>query len=98
MSKNKSEQKVVAKKGCVINRKHNRTINQDIAPSNPKWEDVGLGVLKRKGQPNYAKVGPFGKLVPMNRHQVRFYLNSIESAKKAAEKLKTALIGDQAAE
>jgi hypothetical protein len=97
MSKNKSEQKVV-KKGLIINRRNNRTINQDIAHSNPKWEDVGLGVLKRKGSPNYAKVGPFGKLVPLNRHQVRFYLNSVESAKKAAEALKLALIGDQAAE
>lgn len=98
MSKNKSEQKVVAKKGCVINRRNNRTIDQSIARSTPKWEDVGLGVLKRKGSPNYAKVGPFGKLVPLNRHQVRFYLNSIESAKKEAEKLKAALLGDQAAE
>ncbi len=91
-------EKVSQKKGAVISRRNNRTINQDIAHSNPKWEDVGLGVLKRRGQPNYVKVGPFGKLVPMNRHQVRFYLSSIESAKKAAEKLKTALVGDQAAE
>jgi hypothetical protein len=96
MSKGKSEQKVV-KKGAVINRRNNRTVNQDIAHSNPKWEDVGLGVLKRRGAPNYAKVGPFGKLVPMNRHQVRFYLNSIESAKKEADALKTALLGEKAA-
>ncbi len=86
------------KKGAVVNRRHNRTINQDIAQSNPKWEDVGLGVLKRRGQQNYAKVGAFGKLVPLTRHQVRFYLNSVESAKKAANALKLSLIGDQAAE
>ena len=93
---NKNEKSV--KKGSVINRKHNRTIDQDKQRSYPKWVDIGMGVLKSVKGPNYAKVGAFGRLVPLTRHQVRFALNSIESAKKEAEKLKAALIGDQAAE
>lgn len=32
------------------NNSHNRgTINQDIKASNPKWEDIGGGILKLKG-------------------------------------------------
>jgi hypothetical protein len=48
MSKDKS-QKVVVKKGAVINRKHNRTVNQDVAHSDPKWESIGHGIFKLKG-------------------------------------------------
>lgn len=85
MNNDKSQK--VAKKGLVVNRRYNRTVNQDIAQSAPKWEDIGMGVLKRKGSPfNYAKVGALGKLVPLNRHQIRFYLNAISSAKEAALK------------
>jgi hypothetical protein len=58
----KSEKVVVSKKGCVINRKHNRTINQDVCHRDPKWEDVGSGVLKLKGSThNYIKRGQDNK-------------------------------------
>lgn len=98
MSNGKNGAKVQAKKGLVVNRRHNRTINQDVARSHPKWVDIGLGVLKSVNGPNYAKVGAFGKLVPLNRHQTRFALKSIERAKEEAAALKNALLGDQAAE
>lgn len=94
--KNGASKQVQVKKGAVIQRRHNRTIPQDIARSNPKWVDIGLGVLKSTNGPNYARVGAFGKLTPLTRHQVRFALKSIEDAKKEAEALK--LANDQAAE
>lgn len=56
MAKEKQVQQKV-KKGAVINRKHNRTINQDVAHRDPKWEDVGGGVLKLKGSHNHIKRG-----------------------------------------
>jgi hypothetical protein len=46
-----------AKKGMVINRKRNRTVNQDVAHSNPKWEDMGGGVLKLKAGDTYIRRG-----------------------------------------
>lgn len=95
---NKSGNSKPAKKGLVVNRRHNRTVSQGVAKSNPKWEDIGLGILKRKGAPNFVKVGPGGRLVPLNRHQIRFGLNAIEAQKREAEALKLALLGDQAAE
>ncbi len=51
MSKDKS-QKVVAKKGRVINRAHNRTIDTSVAKSDPKWEDIGYGIRELKGPGN----------------------------------------------
>jgi hypothetical protein len=90
MNKNEKSQK----KGSVINRKYNRTIDQDKQRSEPKWVDMGGGVLKRaKGFPNYAKVGAGGRLVPMTRHAVRFFLSAREEAAKAIAK-----VVDQAAE
>ena len=71
-----------------INRRNNRTINQDVARSAPKWEDMGHGVLKRKGSPNYVKVGPFGKLVPLTARERDFALAPKE----------TPVVVDQAAE
>jgi len=56
MAKEKQVQQKV-KKGAVINRKHNRTVNQDVAHRDPKWEDVGSGVLKLKGSHNHIKRG-----------------------------------------
>jgi len=41
----------------VINRKRNRTINQDIAQHAPKWEDMGGGILKLKGENSFIKRG-----------------------------------------
>lgn len=38
-----------AKKGSVINRRANRTVSEGFAKSEPKWENVGHGVLVRKG-------------------------------------------------
>lgn len=64
MSKNEKKAPVVKsspKKGMVINRKHNRTINQDIAHRDPKWEDMGGGVLKLKGTHNHIKRGQDNK-------------------------------------
>lgn len=57
----KSQNVVKAKKGCVINRKHNRTVSQDIARSDPKWEDMGGGVLKLKGGHNHIQRGQDNK-------------------------------------
>lgn len=51
MSKGKSESKPV-KRGVVVNRRHNRTVPQNVQRSNPKWEDVGNGVLQLKGPGN----------------------------------------------
>jgi hypothetical protein len=34
---------------AVINRKRNRTISQDRAASDPKWDNIGGGVLQRHG-------------------------------------------------
>lgn len=89
-----------SKKGVVVNRSTNHTINQDVMASNGKWVDVGLGVLKHKvskpGQYNYAKVGAFGKLVPLTRHQKRFFLKAIEEQETAQAALKAELL-DKAA-
>lgn len=74
MSKNDKSQKVVTKKGAVVNRKYNRTINQGVAQSAPKWQDMGGGVLKRVGKPAYVKVGPFGKLVSLTARERDFRL------------------------
>lgn len=53
MSKNtKNEKSVPARKGVVVNRRHNRTVSQDKAVSDPKWDDIGHGILKRKGPGN----------------------------------------------
>lgn len=50
---NKGDKSVkVVKKGAVINRRNNRTVNQDVAPSNGKWEDIGGGVRKLRGPGN----------------------------------------------
>lgn len=38
-----------AKKGVVIQRRGNRTVSEGFARSEPKWENVGHGVLVRKG-------------------------------------------------
>jgi len=67
-------EKTVQKKGSVINRKYNRTINQDVAQSNPKWQDMGHGVLKRIGKPNYVKVGTCGRLVSLSARERDFRL------------------------
>lgn len=71
MSKDKS-QKVVVKKGAVINRKHNRTIDTSVAKSDPKWEDVGHGIRKLKGPGNktaYIRLEG-GKFRSVTRKQV----------------------------
>ncbi len=61
-----------AKKGCVVNRKHNRTINQDVAQSAPRWEDMGGGILKKRGPGNEtAYIKRQGKnFVSLTRKQV----------------------------
>lgn len=59
MAKEVSKPKV--KKGAVINRKRNRTISQDVARCDPKWEDMGGGVLKLKGGNAYIKRGTGNK-------------------------------------
>lgn len=70
---NKGDKSVkVVKKGAVINRRNNRTVSQDIAHSTPKWEDIGGGVLKRKGPGNktaYISLRE-GKFVSLTRKQV----------------------------
>lgn len=40
---------VKAKKGMIINRRQNRTVLQGVARREPKWEDMGGGVLRLKG-------------------------------------------------
>jgi hypothetical protein len=62
----------VSKKGAVINRRNNRTVNQDIAHSSPKWEDVGGGVLKKRGPGNKTAYITLreGKFVSLTRKQV----------------------------
>lgn len=45
--------KSTVKKGAVIHRNRNRTVDQSRAHSNPKWKDVGGGVLVQvNGLPN----------------------------------------------
>ena len=36
------------KKGSIINRAANHTVNQDVAASSPKWQDVGGGILQSR--------------------------------------------------
>lgn len=36
-----------SKKGSVINRRANRTVNQDVAASAPKWHMTEKGMLQR---------------------------------------------------
>lgn len=36
------------KKGSVIERRRNHTVNQDVAASFPKWFDVGCGMLESR--------------------------------------------------
>jgi len=61
MSKGKNETKK-AKKGMVINRRNNRTINQDVRQSEPKWEHLGNGILKLKATGNKtAYIGRKGR-------------------------------------
>jgi hypothetical protein len=73
-----SKEQGKAKKGMVINRKHNRTVNQDVAHSDPKWEDMGHGILKLKGRkgeaPTYVKRGPYGRLLNVTAREVSFAL------------------------
>lgn len=70
---NKGDKSVkVVKKGAVINRRNNRTINQDVAHSSPKWEDMGGGVLKKRGPGNKTAYITLreGKFVSLTRKQV----------------------------
>lgn len=48
MSKQNNGNKTKAKKGMVVNRKHNRTIPQDVANADRKWKDIGNGILQLK--------------------------------------------------
>lgn len=71
MAKEKQVQQKV-KKGAVINRKHNRTINQDIAHHDGKWEDIGHGIRKLRGPGNktaYIRLEG-GKFRSVTRKQV----------------------------
>lgn len=65
MAKEVVKQKV--KKGAVINRKRNRTISQDVARCDSKWEDMGAGVLKLKGTNNYIQRGAGNKWVSVRK-------------------------------
>lgn len=70
---NKGDKSVkVVKKGAVINRRNNRTVNQDVAHSSPKWQDIGGGVLKRIGPGNKTAYITLreGKFVSLTRKQV----------------------------
>ena len=38
------------KKGMVINRRNNRTIHQGKSNHDPRWDHLGNGILRLKGQ------------------------------------------------
>jgi hypothetical protein len=62
------------------NKSHNHgTVNTNVARSAPKGEDMGGGVLKRRGSPNFVKVGPFGKLVSLTARERDFALAPTET-------------------
>lgn len=47
------QQPIKSKKGMVVNRKHNRTVNFDVQQNEPQWERVKLdgmetGVIRLK--------------------------------------------------
>lgn len=64
--------KVKAKKGMVINRKHNRTVDTSRAKFDPKWDDIGHGMRRLKGQGNQtAFIGwKDGKMASLKRTDV----------------------------
>ena len=64
--------KAPTKKGVVVNRRYNRTVNHNVAQSSPKWEDMGNGILRRKGPGNKtAYIGmKGGKFVSLTRKAV----------------------------
>lgn len=84
-----------SKKGVVVNRRHNRTVNQDVAKSDPKWVDVGNGILKRVGkgekQPHIKLQGT--KFTSLTTKSVEVALAPTE----APEVVEEAIITDKAA-
>jgi hypothetical protein len=69
---NQKEKKIKAKKGSVINRRNNRTVDQSVATTFPKWEDLGEGVMRRFFGPNFSvcKMGTLGRLVSLTSKEV----------------------------
>lgn len=76
-----------AKKGLVVNRRHNRTVSQDVAKSDPKWENVGQGIFKRKGPGNKtAYIGhKGGKLTSLTRKSVEVALAPKDAPEEIAQ-------------
>lgn len=82
---NKGDKSVkMVKKGAVINRRNNRTVSQDVARGNSKWEDLGGGVLKLRGPGNKTAYISLqgGKWTSLTRKQV-----DIALAPKATEEV-----------
>ncbi len=75
MSKGKNESVKSVKRGVVVNRRHNRTVSQDVALSNPRWADIGgedpVGVLADK-HGNHIRRGKGNGWESMHRHAVAF--------------------------
>lgn len=81
----KGDTKVQVKKGAIINRRNNRTINQDVAHSDPKWVDMGGGVLKHRKSKSFITLQG-GKFVSLTRKQVDIALAPKEAPEVVEEK------------
>lgn len=78
--------KAKAKKGMVVNRKHNRTINQDVASRSPKWMNEGDGLIRTiaapEGQSNNRHYLLNDK--PVTKQVVKRRLEDMAAAREAA--------------
>lgn len=89
----KQANKSVSKKGIVINRRNNRTIDRSVARGNDRlnaktWEDLGRGILRLRGPESHTAYITLraGKFVSLTRKEVEVLL----APKEAPEEKKAA--------